>query len=130
MYDYNAVVTEVVDGDTIRAVLDVGFGASLKIESRLLGIDTPETHGWERPVGLAVAGYVRRALLGKPVVIHTFKDDSFGRWLGLINLDGADFCSKLVLLGLALPYDGKAKPDWIAYLTPERTAAILATCAG
>ena len=43
-YEYNATVTEVVDGDTIVIDIDLGFDVIFTNQKvRLLGIDTPES---------------------------------------------------------------------------------------
>lgn len=50
MYTYRALVKSIYDGDTLRADIDLGFGVILADQSlRLLGIDTPEIKGVERP---------------------------------------------------------------------------------
>jgi len=43
MYEYNAIVDRVVDGDTIDCTIDLGFYTWKKIRVRLEGINTPET---------------------------------------------------------------------------------------
>tara|TARA_R100000008_G_C3575355_1_gene164864 strand:+ start:402 stop:734 length:333 start_codon:yes stop_codon:yes gene_type:complete len=42
MYDYNAKLIRVVDGDTIDAMIDLGFNIWIKKRIRLHGINTPE----------------------------------------------------------------------------------------
>ena len=41
-YYYHATLEEVVDGDTLRLVLDVGFEITLRVLVRLAGINSPE----------------------------------------------------------------------------------------
>jgi micrococcal nuclease len=43
MYEYNAVVDRVVDGDTIDCTIDLGFKTWKKIRVRMEGINTPES---------------------------------------------------------------------------------------
>ena len=43
MYEYNAKVTHVVDGDTIDLSIDLGFDIWYNSRVRFLGIDTPES---------------------------------------------------------------------------------------
>lgn len=43
MYKYNAKLVRVVDGDTVDALIDLGFDVWVKKRIRLYGIDTPET---------------------------------------------------------------------------------------
>ena len=42
MYEYNAKVDRVVDGDTVDFIVDLGFNINIKIRTRLIGVDTPE----------------------------------------------------------------------------------------
>ncbi len=42
MYEYNAKVLRVVDGDTVDVLIDVGFSTFKKERVRLHGINTPE----------------------------------------------------------------------------------------
>ena len=43
MYTYEAKVVRVVDGDTIDALIDLGFNVHKKIRIRMVGINTPES---------------------------------------------------------------------------------------
>lgn len=43
MYEYNAKVERVVDGDTIDCIIDLGFKTWKKIRVRMEGINTPES---------------------------------------------------------------------------------------
>ena len=43
MYEYRAKITRVVDGDTLKALVDVGFNMHHDVTLRLYGIDCPET---------------------------------------------------------------------------------------
>ena len=56
MYEYNAVVDRVVDGDTIKCTIDLGFSTWKKITVRMEGINTPESRTRdkeEKKLGLA-----------------------------------------------------------------------------
>jgi micrococcal nuclease len=43
MYEYNAKIDRVVDGDTIDVIIDLGFSVWKKIRVRMEGINTPES---------------------------------------------------------------------------------------
>ena len=43
MYEYNAKVTHVVDGDTMDLAIDLGFDIVYNSRIRLYGINTPES---------------------------------------------------------------------------------------
>ena len=56
MYYYNAVLVRVVDGDTIDAIIDLGFDVQVKKRIRLAGINAPESrtrNKVEKKLGLA-----------------------------------------------------------------------------
>jgi len=56
MFEYNATVVRVVDGDTLDAMIDLGFDTWKKIRIRMHGINTPESRTRdleEKKLGLA-----------------------------------------------------------------------------
>ena len=65
-YRYRAEVGRVVDGDTIDAVIDLGFYIEITERLRLEGLDTPEIHGvahaseeYKKGIALNNSGRVR-----------------------------------------------------------------------
>ena len=109
MYEYDATVTKVYDGDTITVDFDLGLYVGLRKQTiRLYGIDTPEVQGEERPDGLVSRDWLRDQILDKKVKIETRKDGKgkFGRWLGIVkvkqeNGEWLNLNDELVRLGLA-----------------------------
>lgn len=79
MYEYKAVITNVVDGDTVDATISLGFNTYTKQRLRLNSVDTPEKFGKEREEGLKVKAYVEARLLNKEVKVKTLSKGSFGR---------------------------------------------------
>ena len=54
MYEYNAEVVRVYDGDTVRVNIDLGFGIFIRNTAiRLRGINTPEVRGDSKVEGYA-----------------------------------------------------------------------------
>jgi micrococcal nuclease len=108
MYTYKAKIISVYDGDTVTAIVDLGFKISFKIKIRLAGIDTPEIRGEERPQGLISKQRLEELILNKEVILHTQKDkqEKFGRWLGEIYIPNSQISVNEQLLdeGLAQPY--------------------------
>ncbi|NND63518.1 MAG: thermonuclease family protein [Flavobacteriaceae bacterium] len=106
MYHYKAFVKDVYDGDTITAVVDLGFLHYQEMKLRLYGIDTPELRGPERPQGLIVRDILRDLILEKEVEIHTYKDKQgkYGRYLATIMLDELNINEWLVSEGHATVY--------------------------
>ena len=96
MYEYYVrKVENVVDGDTIDVLIDLGFDILFQSRVRLAGIDTPESRTKdlkEKALGLESKEYLKKALKdAKSVVIKTEKMDSsekYGRILGWLYLDG------------------------------------------
>ena len=43
MYEYQAELTRIVDGDTLDCIIDIGFSVFVKKRVRLYGIDTWES---------------------------------------------------------------------------------------
>ena len=43
MYEYKAIVDRVVDGDTIKCTIDLGFSTWKKVTVRMEGINAPES---------------------------------------------------------------------------------------
>lgn len=87
LWTYRARCSRVVDGDTIDVIIDQGFRQWRTERLRLLGVDTPEMRGAERPAGIAAKEYVEEWVKGFgdwPLKIRTEKSDSFGRYLATV----------------------------------------------
>ena len=106
LYNYRATITNVVDGDTVDATIDLGFRMTSTQRLRLLGLDTPEKFGPTKTQGLAAKQFVMTNLLFQHVVIRTHKSDVFGRWLAVIFLGGVNFNQRLIDEGWAVSMTG------------------------
>jgi micrococcal nuclease len=107
-YTYRAIITNAVDGDTVDANVDLGFGASLTMRLRLLGVNAPEVVGEDRAAGMAAETWLAERLVGRQVMIETHKDrkgrdrkDKWSRYLAVIWLDGININAELVGKGHA-----------------------------
>jgi micrococcal nuclease len=91
LWHYRARPIRVIDGDTIEAVIDLGFGTTRRERIRVLDVDTPELRSSdpiERIRGQEAKAYTEAWLASDeewPLNIHTSKGDSFGRWLAEIT---------------------------------------------
>lgn len=109
MFTYRAIVTSVYDADTITVDVDLGFRAWLRgVKVRLYGIDAPEMRGPERPDGITSRDWLREQILGREIVMRTYKDRTgkYGRWLATLYRSESDETSinqELINLGLAQP---------------------------
>jgi len=101
-YTYDAVITRVVDGDTVDATVDLGFKIFRKIRIRLAGIDAPE--GKRTPAAEHLR-FVATACKGI-CVVRTQKPDKYGRCLATVEVNGIDMSKRLIARGMAVPYHG------------------------
>jgi micrococcal nuclease len=130
MYEYFVKeVTNVVDGDTIDVVIDLGFDILFQSRVRLAGIDTPEsrtTDKAEKALGLESKKYLaERIKAAKNVVIKTEKMDSsekYGRILGWLYLDGDgnSINHEMIEKGYAWGYLGDTKVKDFEALAKQR----------
>ena len=107
MYEYKATVTKVYDGDTITVDFDLGFGILIRKQKiRLLGINTPEVRGSEKPQGIISRDALRQRILGKVVIVKTFKDKKgkYGRWLAEVYVEDENINQWLINEGYAKEY--------------------------
>jgi micrococcal nuclease len=119
MYEYFVKeVKNVVDGDTIDVIIDLGFDILFASRVRLAGIDTPEsrtTDKAEKALGLEAKEYLKKQLKdAKSVVIRTEKMDSsekYGRILGWVYVNGnsESLNNKMINDGYAWGYLGETK---------------------
>jgi micrococcal nuclease len=119
MYEYFVKeVKNVVDGDTIDVVIDLGFDILFASRVRLAGIDTPEsrtTNKAEKALGIEAKEYLKKQLKdAKSVVIRTEKMDSsekYGRILGWVYVNGESesLNNKMINDGYAWGYLGETK---------------------
>ena len=106
MYQYKAKIIDVYDGDTVTAMVDLGFYHFQQMKFRLYGTNTPEIRGEEREQGLIVRDILRSMILDKEVIINSYKDkqEKYGRYLANIVIDGVDVNHWLVQNGHAQEY--------------------------
>lgn len=106
MYQYKAKIIDVYDGDTVTAVVDLGFYHFQQMKFRLYGINTPEIRGEDREKGLVARDIMRAMILDKEVTINSYKDkqEKYGRYLANIIVDDIDLNLWLVQNGHAEEY--------------------------
>ena len=117
---YDAVITRVIDGDTVAFQADF-LPAPLKKELsiRVYGVDTPEK-GFraqcpsEAQRGEAATAFTKaqiNAATKRQIVLMDW-DKYGGRVLGDVLLDGKSLRQQLIANGYAREYFGEAKTSW------------------
>lgn len=125
---YGATVLNVIDGDTVDLMIDLGFNIHHKIRVRLYGVNTPESrtsNKEEKVLGLKAKDFTKDWLTShKWVYINTIpdKNDKYGRILAKIysseNInDPSTAClnKDIVESGLAREYYGVGDKTWTEF---------------
>jgi micrococcal nuclease len=84
MYEYKAMITSVVDGDTVHLDVDLGCDTHTMMTVRLASIDAPEMN---TDAGKTSKSYLMSILPpGNVVWLRTVKDrrEKYGRYLGYL----------------------------------------------
>jgi endonuclease YncB( thermonuclease family) len=119
---YNEILSyEVVDGDTIRAVLDLGYSCYKNVTIRLVGIDTPELKS-RNPLEQEAAKMSKQVISrllelawDGQIDLESESVDVYGRPLGKIFLHkfNCDLAKTLINLKAARYYTGSnARNPW------------------
>ena len=120
MFEYNAVVVKVVDGDTVDVDIDLGFSVWLKKQRvRLYGLDTPESRTRdkeEKKYGLlAKAKVLEHCPIGSKIKVKTQKGKSkgkYGRILGELISDKSVNVNKFLIdNNYGVDYHGFSKEE-------------------
>jgi len=123
MFQYEATIKRVVDGDTLTLLIDLGFHVYSLVNVRLARINAPDE------VKFGVGGIqdpsrdfiMQRCPPGAVVVVDISRQEKYGRWLADVYYkpgsvdrneilkDSLCLNDELVKAGLAVPYDGGRK---------------------
>ena len=82
MYKYNAKLDRVVDGDTVDALVDLGFDTWKKVRIRMQGMNAPESR------------------------TRDLEEKARGRCLGILYVDDVNINKTLITEGHATEYYG------------------------
>lgn len=109
---YPAKVERIIDGDTIIADLYLGLGVVLDDQYiRFYGIDAWEIRAEEREKGLEAIKYLEERLSKGNIEIEIRSEwgqsgkGKYGRWLGIIYMDGVNINDELMEKGHAEKYE-------------------------
>ena len=110
-YSYNATLIRVIDGDTLDAMIDLGFDVWVKKRIRLNKIDAPETRTKdleEKKRGLETKERLTHLLEQNngEFVVESYGVGKYGRCLGTIYVNGKNINAQLLSERLAKEYEG------------------------
>lgn len=91
-------VSWVMDGDTVLLVRE---GQHEPVKLRIEGIDAPETC---QPGGEQARDAMIRLALRKSVLVLDHGQDTYGRQIGRLSIDGVDLGAEMVRSGMAWAY--------------------------
>ena len=117
MYRYSAELVRVIDGDTIIAIIDLGFSTWVKKTIRFYGIDAPESRTLDlEEKAKGIAATVRLVeilnLNNHKFIVKSYDVDKFGRCLGELfveTLGETSVQQTLINEGHYVPYFGGAR---------------------
>ena len=113
MYKYNAKLDRVVDGDTVDALVDLGFNTWKKVRIRLHEINAPESRTRdleEKKLGLAAKARLIEMLGDGNFTLQSYGVGKYGRCLGEIFKDNDVSLNKqLINEGHSTEYYGKKR---------------------
>ena len=110
MYKYNAKLDRVVDGDTVDALVDLGFDTWKKVRIRMMGVDAPESRTRdleEKKLGLAAKDRLIEMLGDGEFTLQSHGVGKYGRCLGeIFKEDEVSINRQLIYEGHATEYFG------------------------
>ena len=119
LHHYNCKLVKVVDGDTVKLIIDLGFKIKVAVSLRLVGIDTPEkrsSSGLEQKAAYKAELYLEKMIKNKDLIVSTKKNDMYGRYVGTLYVkDGNEVVNiNNIMLnkGLAKEYKGGHRKAW------------------
>ena len=107
-YNYKAIPLRIIDGDTVKFSIDLGFHVSIIENVRLFGIDAPEIRGPERPDGLKSKDHITKLIEScEQIILETRRDKQgkYGRYIatiwGMIGMHYININDQMVIDGFA-----------------------------
>ncbi len=109
MYKYNAKLDRVVDGDTVDALVDLGFNTWKKVRIRMVGMNAPESRTRdleEKARGIAAKIRLEELLEKGTFILESQGVGKYGRCLGILFVDDINVNRTLINEGHATEYYG------------------------
>lgn len=123
MFQYKATILNIIDGDTLKLNIDLGFHVFIETTVRLARINTPEIVGFTaKGIDDPAKRFIMQNLpVGSVCVAEITRTEKYGRWLADIFFQTGktdqkkileaprNLNNELVRNGFAKPYDGGRK---------------------
>ena len=123
MFQYEALVNRVVDGDTLEMQIDLGFGVKIDQMVRLAHLNTPDelSYGVNGVIDPAKDFIMSKIPPGSVCIVNISRKEKWGRWLAEIYYlpgsisrvdivaQGRQLNKELIDAGLAVAYEGGKK---------------------
>jgi len=109
MYKYYAKLDRVVDGDTVDALVDLGFDTWKKVRIRMMGMNAPESRTRdleEKAKGIAAKVRLEELLNDGSFILQSMGVGKYGRCLGIIFVNEININKQLITEGHAVEYNG------------------------
>ena len=109
MFEYNATIVRVVDGDTVDALVDLGFDTWKKVRIRMHGMNAPESRTRdleEKARGIAAKVRLEEHLESGQFTLQSMGVGKFGRCLGILYVNDVNINKTLITEGHAVEYHG------------------------
>ena len=110
MHEYDAKIVRVIDGDTIDALIDLGFSVWIKKRIRMSGINAPESRTRdleEKKLGIAAKERLQSILNDSSgsftLVSHGV--GKYGRCLGELFIGDKSINEQLIIEGIVRRYE-------------------------
>lgn len=108
MYEYQARIEKIIDGDTFEATVDLGFHTYSRQHFRLENYSAPEISGVEKEFGIIAQKKLEELLpVGEIIMLRSAKTEKFGRWLANVNWESGSLSDYLMKQGYGLAWDGR-----------------------
>lgn len=107
MYQYKGIALKITDGDTLIALLDLGFHVKLEAKLRLEGINAPELSSKdenEAKAAVLAREYLKSLVATGEFEAHTKRDknDKYGRWIATVFVGGRNVNEEMIKAGHAV----------------------------
>jgi endonuclease YncB( thermonuclease family) len=108
MFEYTATLLAIVDGDTLKLDVDLGFRMHAKEVFRLARINCPELLSLE---GMQARTFVAETLAKAIALkVQTSRSEKYGRWLAELSFQTRETGAQWHNLNTLLLTSGHAKP--------------------